>query len=491
MRLSLVSFLLLVIPLLAGCGAQSPALDPVEQLSPTLLPAASATLAPPTSTPVPLQPSPILPSSTPVPPASSPTAGALILSPAASRTRESVLQVSATGGPPPASRATATAIALTQIAPIFLTPLATTLPDTGGADPTETAAAIIPVTGGTQTAVDSVALVEDQIRQINEQLTTGRLAYDPPERLAVGETTILRVGLVPVVREQEPSADATLAADLNVPVEDLETVTIATSLLMEATLSGDPGAFTIRPLHQNARQLIAADEVTQWAWQVTALRPGTHNLTLTVSVVLDVGGVRETRSKTYSNNIRVQVSPLITGGYLLGLYWLPLLAAGLAGAGLTARQLRFRAQKRGLLAALAAQHPEKGERYIFVSYSHREERFVIPLARDLMARGIRVWLDQREIIAGEDWMEEIETGLQNTDALLLVLSPRAVASRYVMGEVATAQKARKPVFPIMYKTCDLPPNLTKIHFVDFRTDVPSALDTLVENLTKAGYHPEE
>ncbi len=458
--------------LLAACGALAyPASAPYEDAQ------ATAVASTPAYEPSPLPEQP----ASPTPASARPSATALPPTPQPAATQTLAFFIlpspTASGGTP---------FPIITIAPIFLSPL----PDTGGGEE-PTPPIFIPVTGNETpepvATPDVVSQVENQLKDINDQLTSGRLAYDPPEQLAVGETTILRVGLVPLLGQSEPSVDATLAVDLNTEVEDLETATIATSLVMEASLSGDPGAFAIRQLHQNPRQLIAADESTQWAWEVTALRPGTHNLTLTISVVLDVGGVSETRSKTYSNDIEVRVNPAITGGYLLGLYWLPLLVLAAIGAGLTIRQLRFRATKRSLLAALAAAPPEEGQRYIFVSYSHRDERFVIPLARDLMGRGIRIWLDQREIIAGEDWMQQLEEGLKETDALLVVLSPRSVASKYVMQEVAAAQAAKKPVFPIMYKTCDLPPNLSPIHFVDFRSDVPSALDTLVGNLTQAGY----
>jgi hypothetical protein len=349
---------------------------------------------------------------------------------------------------------------------------------------------LIPVTGGGEPPVDPAALVEAQMRDINQQLTGGRLAYDPPEQLAVGETTILTVGLVPLLGQTAPEADATLAADLGVPEEDLELVTISTSLVMEADLTGPENAFLIRPLHTNIRQIVAADEVTEWSWQVTPTRPGNHTLTLTVSVVLDVGGVSETRSKTYESEIQVAVVAGITGRYLLSRYWVPLLALGLAAGGsgtfFTVRQLRFRDQKRSLMAALAASPPTAGQKFIFMSYSHRDERFAIPLARGLMDKGIRIWIDQKEIIAGEDWTEQLKIGLSQTEALLIVLSPRSMASKYVMQEVAAAQQAGKPVFPVMYKTVDLPPNLTNLHFVDFRRDFPTALETLAANLEQAG-----
>lgn len=470
---------------LSACGA--PAAPTEEPLATSEYSSPAETQAPaPTQAPVFTQASGPLATATLRPPQSLPTA---TLPPPASRntstpTAAFLILPSPTAGAPIG----------TLVGPIFNTPVSlptvTALPDNGGGGPTVTPVLIIPATGGGSGA-DPVALVEDRMAEINSQLTSGRLAYDPPERLAVGESVLLTVGLVPLIDQTAPEADATLAVELDAPVEDLETVTISTSLAMEAELSGPEDAFLIRPVRANPRQIVVTGEVTEWAWEVTALRPGTHKLTLTVSVVLDVGGETETRSKTYESDISVAVDAGITGRYLFSRYWVPLLALGLAAGGsgtfFTVRQLRFRDQKRSLMAALAAAPPTAGQKFIFMSYSHRDERFAIPLARGLMDKGIRIWIDQKEIIAGEDWTEQLKVGLSATEALLVVISPRSMASRWVMQEVAAAQASGKPVFPVMYKTVDLPENLTKIHFVDFRSDFPTALETLAGNLEQAGF----
>ncbi|MBI3158273.1 MAG: toll/interleukin-1 receptor domain-containing protein [Chloroflexi bacterium] len=489
MRRRPIWLICLALPLLASCGARA---------NPTKEPAARRTNTPPPVTFAAAGATPTRPEPTPTRKASPPPASPTLPPPQSLPT-----------DPPTATSAffvlsspTAAGPGVTPIGPILASPGApttTALPHTGGPGGFETPTAVpmdlIPVTGGggeeAAPTPDAAALLETRLREIDEQLTSGRLAYDPPERLAVGETTLLTVGLVPLLGQTAPEADATLAVELGAPVEDLEAVTISTSLFMEAELTGPAEAFRIRPLRANPRQVVAAGEVTEWAWEVTALRPGRHQLTLTISAVLDVGGETETRSKTYESDIEVAVDAAITGRYLVSRYWIPLLALGLVTGGssvaLTVRQLRFREQKRALMAALAASPPRHGQRFIFMSYSHRDERFAVPLARGLMDKGIHIWIDQKEIIAGEDWTEEMKVGLSQTDALLVVLSPRSMASRYVMQEVAAAQGSGKPVFPVMYKTVDLPPNLTNIHFVDFRQDVPSALETLAANLAQAGF----
>jgi hypothetical protein len=64
---------------------------------------------------------------------------------------------------------------------------------------------------------------------------------------------------------------------------------------------------------------------------------------------------------------------------------------------------------------------------IFISYSRRDQEFVRRLASDLDAHVAGVWLDQSAIRAGQKWHDEILEGIRDCKALVLVLSPDAVA----------------------------------------------------------------
>ena len=40
---------------------------------------------------------------------------------------------------------------------------------------------------------------------------------------------------------------------------------------------------------------------------------------------------------------------------------------------------------------------------VFISYSHRDDEFVLRLASDLEDRGASVWIDRGNIQGGEQW----------------------------------------------------------------------------------------
>ena len=80
------------------------------------------------------------------------------------------------------------------------------------------------------------------------------------------------------------------------------------------------------------------------------------------------------------------------------------------------------------------------------------------MASDLEARGIRVWFAEWDIDYGDDIVEEIQKGLDETTKFLIVLSPEAVERKWVRQELSTAfhqalDGANIVVIPIMFKQC--------------------------------------
>src|ERR1700678_2137418 len=70
---------------------------------------------------------------------------------------------------------------------------------------------------------------------------------------------------------------------------------------------------------------------------------------------------------------------------------------------------------------------------LFYSYSHRDERFREELEKhlSLLKRTgiISAWHD-RKIAAGEDWAGKIDENPENSQLILLLISPDFIASRY-------------------------------------------------------------
>lgn len=85
----------------------------------------------------------------------------------------------------------------------------------------------------------------------------------------------------------------------------------------------------------------------------------------------------------------------------------------------------------------------------FISYSRRNTNFAERLARDLSDAGVEVWIDFRQIHAGELWKEEIRNGIERSEVIILVLSPDAVSSEWVRYEIDYGRQHQKIILPVM------------------------------------------
>jgi hypothetical protein len=127
--------------------------------------------------------------------------------------------------------------------------------------------------------------------------------------------------------------------------------------------------------------------------------------------------------------------------------------------------------------------------YVFISYACEDHNFVLKLATELKDRGISVWLDQWDIPAGADWDQSIDSALHDCSQFLIILSPAAVASKQVRGELQTALDENKPIVPVLRQACQIPRVLRLIQYVDFTSSGPGGEPTF-DRLVRALHMPE-
>jgi CheY-like chemotaxis protein len=121
---------------------------------------------------------------------------------------------------------------------------------------------------------------------------------------------------------------------------------------------------------------------------------------------------------------------------------------------------------------------------IFLSHNHKDKSFARRLAGDLVRWGVRVWIDEAEILVGDSLIAKIRDGLDEMEYVGAILSPDAVASRWVQEELDVAMNQqignrRVKVLPLMCRRCDVPGFLLGKLYLDMSTD-----DLYKENLPK-------
>ncbi|HRQ23265.1 MAG TPA: toll/interleukin-1 receptor domain-containing protein [Anaerolineales bacterium] len=115
---------------------------------------------------------------------------------------------------------------------------------------------------------------------------------------------------------------------------------------------------------------------------------------------------------------------------------------------------------------------------IFMSYSRRELGFVDDLVGRLEGEGYQVWLDYRALIPGAPWKEQIDKGLNESDTVLVVVSKAALSSKYVILEWQHFLETKKRVILLVFEAVDLPDELKKFEWVDFRGSYKAGLKEL-------------
>ncbi len=109
--------------------------------------------------------------------------------------------------------------------------------------------------------------------------------------------------------------------------------------------------------------------------------------------------------------------------------------------------------RRAMLEAKSRPHKAVEYHSCFISYSWHDKDFAASLHDDLQEVGVRCWLDEKEMRAGDPLREQIDRAIQLHDKVLLVLSRASVRSGWVRLELRNAlrleQDRRKTVlFPL-------------------------------------------
>jgi hypothetical protein len=109
----------------------------------------------------------------------------------------------------------------------------------------------------------------------------------------------------------------------------------------------------------------------------------------------------------------------------------------------------------------------------FLSYSHRDDEFVIALRDVLRDRGRIVWIDADSIPPGAPWREELGTAIEAATVFLFVMSPESVASTECRKELARAAEIGKRTVTIELRpTEEIPAELAATQWISANDDEP-------------------
>lgn len=132
---------------------------------------------------------------------------------------------------------------------------------------------------------------------------------------------------------------------------------------------------------------------------------------------------------------------------------------------------------------------------LFVSYSGPDRAIATAIARRLEAAGFESYfLDfdpEHGIPPGRDWSREIYRQIKVSDAVLVVHSAHAAASKWCFAELTQAIALGKEIIPLQIDDAELGPQLASRQAIDARQDVDEACRVLLRSLRDAGVDPDD
>lgn len=78
---------------------------------------------------------------------------------------------------------------------------------------------------------------------------------------------------------------------------------------------------------------------------------------------------------------------------------------------------------------------------VFISHASKDTLMAQQLARRLSEAGLRVWLPENEILPGDNWAKKVGQALEDSDLMVVLVSPQAFESEWVKEEIQYALTA--------------------------------------------------
>jgi hypothetical protein len=132
---------------------------------------------------------------------------------------------------------------------------------------------------------------------------------------------------------------------------------------------------------------------------------------------------------------------------------------------------------------------------VFLCHSSADKPAVRELYRRLQADGFEPWLDEEDLIPGQDWQREIPKAVKNSDVAIVCLSRDSVnKAGYVQKEIRLALDAadEQPedtifVVPLKLEECRVPDRLSRWQWVNYFAETGYS-QLLRAFRTRAGSH---
>ena len=88
---------------------------------------------------------------------------------------------------------------------------------------------------------------------------------------------------------------------------------------------------------------------------------------------------------------------------------------------------------------------------IFISHVSENGEEAAAIARGLESAGYTAWLYERDSLPGIRYLDQVAEAIEESEALLVIISPEALGSDQVTGEIDVAYEGRKRLIPVLLR----------------------------------------
>ncbi len=134
----------------------------------------------------------------------------------------------------------------------------------------------------------------------------------------------------------------------------------------------------------------------------------------------------------------------------------------------------------------------------FISYSHEDKEFVRALRDDLERRGVRVWMDEAELLVGDSLVQKIGEAIKDNDFVIGIISPASATSAWCAKELSIAttdgiNSRRVKVLPVCLDGAKAPHYLSDTVRIDADRESPErvAAELAIAMERGLGFMPTE
>ena len=126
---------------------------------------------------------------------------------------------------------------------------------------------------------------------------------------------------------------------------------------------------------------------------------------------------------------------------------------------------------------------------VFLSYSRCDREWAIAVAERLQSEGFDVWDSESELFPGDNFASRIAEALESADAMVVLVSPDALASEWVKHEIDFALGSSRlsgRLIPVIVRPTErLPWILQKLKTIGPEGGPRAAADSVVQVLQRA------